>query len=128
MKIITIFFVAVSLISCSSAVLDKSTVYKSSCILHVYPKVVLSFPADGKYHYRFAYLDEIVSGNYFIRKDTLLLSIPEKVRIGAFDDEIKRRNTDFSPEYDGYLIRKNRLYRINKSKEIEKTCYLVAER
>lgn len=96
--------------------------YKSTCILHLYPSVILTIDSASQFEYQFAYLKEKIKGNWVIKKDTLFLYAEIFKKQIADPLEPIHKNTDLK-EMDAYLIRRNKLLKLSIN-GVDKSCYL----
>lgn len=100
--------------------------YKSSCFLQLYPNVILNVNSDSTFEYRFAYLEEVIKGKWKVSNDTLFLYSERFQQINVNELSPRIKYTDL-PGYDGYLIRKKKLYVLTPNKIMEDECYLIKQ-
>lgn len=126
MKCLIIF----SVIFLSSCTIEKKIIgkkYTSICINGIYPNVILLLKKDKTFEYKFAYVEEKVSGNWYIQKDTLFIKSQMFTDIvkSSMTPKIKVSNTD---GFDSYLIKGRKLFIINDSNNLNKSCFLLMSR
>ncbi len=107
-------------ISCKSVKISSGK-FKSSCYLQTRTELILTLDSDSTFKYEFAFNDEKIVGYWNLQKDTLVL------RADKFSETRDRmspkiKNTDLI-DMDLYLVKKNKLYPINKE-GVAKECYL----
>ena len=100
--------------------------YRSSCFLYSYPKVILYLNKDSTFSYKFAYLQDSIKGRLKISKDSLFLFSESFLQLdtGKESPIIKNTNTN---EYDGYIIKKNKLVPLSSHKEEKNKCHLLKQ-
>ena len=109
------------IVSCKPTVYS---LYKSKCYLYGESELILTLKEDKTFNYKFRYYDEIIYGNWLIKKDTLILKSDKFEQIlDSFTPKIK--NTDID-NLDIYLIRGKKLLIVNKDGETN-NCYLKSQ-
>lgn len=117
-------WLTIAIIGCSPSI-KLGTFYDSECYIHTYPEVRLLFVDDQRYEYRFAYLPEVVSGKWVQTGDTILLNTPPLIFGNLAESEIMlRKNTAYASETDGYLIKRNKLFKLDSIGRKISECYL----
>lgn len=120
--------VIISILIFSSCTINKSRLSKakfiSTCFLHRHPSVILTLSGDNLFKYKFAYLDEDVVGSWHINSDTLFLKsiFFQKEYQAALTPSYKY--TDYNDSTDAFILKKNKLYKINDLGQVQKDCYL----
>ena len=129
-KYIPIFSLGIVLASCTvnpSRILGE---YQSSCILHNKPDLLLKLNKDKTFEYQLAYLDEIITGNWriidneiILESDYFLNEYTEK----KFPDTPKELTPKYKyterEEKDVYIFRRNKLMVMEKE-GIKRGCHL----
>ena len=100
-------------------------IYKSSCVLHGFPDLIVNFNSDSTFIYTMPYVEEI-AGTWVVKRDTLILcsdkfsNQPPSESLPAYK---YNKYTDLEGKKDAYLVRRKKLSPINKEGH-NQSCYL----
>ncbi len=124
-KIICISILSLLLTNCKSSI---KKVYYSNCILYGKPEYKLIMKDSLNFEFISSFNDSI-KGRWKINKDTLILESNSFLKSDLFDinkDSILK-NVKYTvyEKQEKYLIKKKRLFLINKN-GIDENCYLLA--
>ena len=109
------------LVSCKPTVYS---LYKSKCYLYGESELILTLREDKTFNYEFRYYDEVIKGNWLVKKDTLILKSDRfEQTLDSFNPKIKNSDID---KLDKYLIKGKKLFILNKDGETNK-CYLKSQ-
>jgi len=126
MKLKLIFILTIFIIGCNSSLQNISDrEYVSSCYTQRFPDLILNLETDNTFKYKFAYLEENVTGVWERKKDTLFL------KSDYFSPQYQKpltpsyKYSDFSNSIDAFIIKKNKLYSLDSLGDMRQDCFLT---
>ena len=125
-KIIFLAFFSFFFVECNSYrknILGQT--YSSACYLQGLSEAYLTINPNETFEYKLRFIDKKITGQIEKKKDTLILS-SNTFRLPIKDSIlITYKYTRYSMLKDAYVIKRNKLYRIDSLGNIDKNCYLV---
>jgi hypothetical protein len=119
--IISFFFLS----SCSPKYKNLTMGYfESTCFIQRHPGVILKLQKDKSFEYTLAYGEKKIKGTWELQGDTLFLTSY------FFDKKYQQemmpnyKYTDYSVDKDAYLLKRGKLFIIDKSQDVRRECYL----
>lgn len=127
---ILIPYLVLSLVGCATKITNISGKYMSSCPLYGKSSLKLMLSEDNSFIYELGYLEEKVTGTWFIKGDSIILEskyFSEDYIANKFPDTPK----ELTPAYkfskdeneDVYLLRAGKLFLIEGERVVSE-CYL----
>jgi hypothetical protein len=96
--------------------------YASSCFIQAETALLLDIHSDNTFQYKFAYNSSLITGEWSVHKDTLIMKSSEFQLFHNIMSPIIK-NSSFEGK-DPYIFKKNTLYTINKA-GLSKECRLI---